>query len=124
MSQTDIVRFIQALEQAPVARAELGTMLGSDGADPKRAIFTASARLGFPLDTDDVEALLASARALTASGGEISDDDLDGVAGGASLADLNLQNTLQKSSQTLGLMSRIGKASSDANLSMIRKFGG
>jgi hypothetical protein len=93
-------------------------------ANPKDEIFAASARIGSPLDAQDIEALLELATALAASGGELDDHDLDGVAGGGSLAGLDLQSTMRKSSKTLELLNSITKASSDTSRSVIRKIGG
>jgi hypothetical protein len=42
----------------------------------------------------------------------------------AQLANVDLQNMLQKQQQTLMMMSNIGKTLSDTNMAAIRKIGG
>jgi hypothetical protein len=70
---------------------------------------------------------------------ELSDADLDSVAGGGSieeweaqlasmgddaqLGNIDLQNTLQKQQQTIQMMSNVSKMLHDTGLAVIRKIG-
>ena len=63
--------------------------------------------------------------------GELSDVELDQVAGGlcsvgddAQLANVDLQKILQKQQQTLQTLSNISKTSYDTAMSLIHKIGG
>jgi predicted ribosomally synthesized peptide with nif11-like leader len=63
------------------------------------------------------------------SGRELSEDQLASVSGGtvgedAQLANVDLQNVLQKQQQAIQTMSNISKTVSDTALSIIRKIGG
>jgi len=88
------------------------------------------ARAGFTITSADVPALLDAARAIDSNGatGELDQSELDRVTGGtgedAQLANLDLQDTLQKQPQTLMMMSNIGKMLSDTSLATVRKIGG
>ena len=60
---------------------------------------------------------------------ELSDSDLDAVAGGAlgddaQLANVDMQNMLQKQQQTMQMMSQISKQLHDTSMAVIRKIGG
>jgi hypothetical protein len=76
------------------------------------------------------EELVRVGRLLT-SANELSADDLTGVVGGASIADVaemgadtSLQDAAQRQSQTLALLSNIAKTQSDTTRAVIRKIGG
>jgi hypothetical protein len=57
---------------------------------------------------------------------ELSDVELDAVAGGgddAQLANIDLQNMLQKQQQTVQMLSNVSKVLRDTSLAVIRKIG-
>lgn len=56
---------------------------------------------------------------------EVSDAELESVAGGADaqLANIDLQNTLQKQQQTIQAISSVSKAVHDTAMSIVRKIG-
>ncbi len=75
---------------------------------------------------------LAARHGFEFSDDELSDTDLDAVAGGgdlstigddAQLANIDLQNKLQQQQQTLQTMSNVSKMLHDTSMSIIRKIG-
>jgi hypothetical protein len=52
------------------------------------------------------------------------EDKLNSVGDDSQLADIDLQNILQKQQQTLQMMSNISKLVHDTAMSVIRKIGG
>ena len=122
-------RLLVLLEGDPALRRQLEEAARS-GDRPLLSAFQAlGARVGAAPSEADIGALLASADRLrkTASG-ELDDRALDRVAGGtgddAQLANVDLQNILQKQQQTLQMMSNISKTLFDTALAVIRKIGG
>lgn len=75
---------------------------------------------------------LAARHGFEFSDDELSDSDLDAVAGGsdlstigddAQLANIDMQNALQKQQQLLQTMSNVSKMLHDTSMSIIRKTG-
>jgi hypothetical protein len=101
------------------------------------AFRAAGAKVGATMSGADVAALIDAARALSRrSSAELADGELAGVAGGlrepklatvdddAQLANVDMQNWLQKAQQTLQMLSNISKAVHDNAMAVIRKIGG
>ena len=117
------VDFCERLVENPELRTEAAALLdsGATGAD----IVSLGARHGFEFTQEELAR--ASRDRL-----ELSDADLQTVAGGlteeeysdSQLANVDLQNTLQKQQQTLQMMSNISKMLYDTAQSTIRKIGG
>jgi hypothetical protein len=128
MSHEDLQRLLVLLEADPILRRRLEEA-AAEGEGPLLSAFeTAGARVGAAPSREDVGTLLASASAL--GSGELNEPALDRVAGGVTvgddvqLANVDLQNMLQKQQQTLQTMSNISKMVHDTAMNTIRKIGG
>jgi hypothetical protein len=90
---------LEILERDPRLRGEL-ERAGAQGETQLALAFQGlGKRVGLPIAQQDVRALLGSVQALT--GTSLGDE--------ASLANVDLQNVLQKQQQTLQMMSNISK---------------
>lgn len=103
----------EGFQQRAAAAAE-----GKQGADATAALLQLGAGEGMELTADELNAL----RGAMAPNGELSATDLEGVSGGA-LANIDLQNQLQKQQQALQTMSNVSKALHDTAKAVIRKIG-
>jgi hypothetical protein len=106
---------LEILERDPSLRGEL-ERAGAQGETQLALAFQGlGKRVGLTIEQRDVQALLGSVQALTRESSEPLDDDL---------ANVDLQNLLQKQQQTLQMMSNISKLLRDAGATVIRKIGG
>jgi hypothetical protein len=55
---------------------------------------------------------------------ELSDEELDRVAGGMGYSNLDLQNNLQNQQQMFQLLSNTAKLLGDTSMNLVRKLGG
>jgi hypothetical protein len=131
MNRQALEALVGVLETDSGARQEL-ELAARNGESQLVAAFQAiGGRTGLTINGADVSALFDAARAIDSNGaaGELDHGELDRVTGGtmgedAQLANVDLQNMLQKQQQTLMMMSNIGKTLSDTNMAAIRKIGG
>jgi hypothetical protein len=122
-------RLLVLLEGDPALRRQLEEAARSGQESLLSAFQALGARVGAAPSQAAVAALLVSADTLTnGASDELDDRVLDGVAGGtgddAQLANVDLQNMLQKQQQTLQMMSNISKMLHDTSMAVIRKIGG
>ena len=128
-SGDSLKRLLVLLEGDPDLRRRLEEAAKA-GEGPLLSEFQAlGGRVGASPSQADVAALLASADALSGTpSDELDDRALERVAGGtdddAQLANVDLQNVLQKQQQTLQMMSNISKMLNDTAMAVIRKIGG
>jgi hypothetical protein len=119
MGTKDVLAFQKRLltdedfQRRAVAAAE-----GKQGAEATAALLQLGAGHGMELTADELNAV----RGAMAPSGELSATDLEGVTGGA-LANIDLQNQLQKQQQTLQTMSNVSKMLHDTAMAVIRKIG-
>ena len=129
MSREGLQPLLVMLEGDPSLRQQL-ERAAAEGEGPLLSAFQAlGARAGAVPSRADIAALFSSADALAAkTSGELDDRTLDRVSGGtdddAQLANVDLQNVLQKQQQTLQMMSNISKMLHDTAMAVIRKIGG
>jgi hypothetical protein len=124
-----IERLLARLEADPALRRDLERAAGAGAGALLAAFHAAAARAGVRVSGADVEALLAAAGGpAPPTSDELDDRMLDAVSGGdgddAQLANVDLQNILQKQQQTLQMMSNISKMLYDTAQSVVRKMGG
>jgi hypothetical protein len=124
-----VERLLRELEAEPALRRELERAAAEGEGPLVRAFQAVAARAGVRVSLADVKALLAAARSpARARADELDDRALDAVAGGSGddgqLANVDLQNMLQKQQQTLQMMSNVSKMLSDTAMGVIRKIGG
>jgi hypothetical protein len=121
---------VGVLETDSAARHELELAARNGGSRLVAAFQAIGERTGLTIESADVSALFDAARAIGSNGatGELDQSELDRVTGGmgedAQLANLDLQNMLQKQQQTLMMMTNIGKTINDTNMATIRRIGG
>jgi hypothetical protein len=129
VSRDGLERLLEMLEGDAALRQQL-ERAAREGEDSLLSTFVAiGARVGVPPSRADIRALLASAdRLWRHTSGELDDHALERVAGGtgddAQLANVDLQNVLQKRQQALQTMSNISKMLHDTSASIVRKIGG
>jgi hypothetical protein len=128
MNHQSMQNLLEMIEGDPAVRHGL-EMSGARGKSQFVAAFQElGVRAGSVPSAADVEALIAAARAVQHDAPrELDDRDLDRVAGGGDdeqLANVDLQNMLQKQQQTLQMMSNVSKMLYDTAQSVIRKMGG
>ena len=118
MSIRDAVDFCELLVTDPeVRRRATALMKAGATADDLTGL---GAVHGLDFTVAELEQASRSAR-------ELTEEELTAVSGGADdaqLANVDLQNTLQKQQQTLQMMSNISKMLYDSSQSIIRNIGG
>jgi len=122
-------RLLVLLEGDPTLRRQLEEAAVAGEAPLLSAFQALGARVGTVASPADMATLLAAAGALAQhASAELDDRALDRVVGGTGddeqLANVDLQNILQKQQQTLQMMSNISKALYDTSAAVIRKIGG
>ena len=137
MSLTDAVRFTErimtdeALQQRAAAAVE-----DKEGAEATRALLELAAAEGLHIEPAE----MARVRNATLAAAELTDDDLEKVAGGLTneewderlqtvgseggeLADIDLQEMMRKQQETIAMMESISSVMRATALAVVRKVG-
>ena len=92
-------------------------MAGKDGEEATEAMVQFGAREGLEMTSSELLTIQQAMRSV-----ELSDENLDAVAGGLSLSSIDLQNALQQQQQTLQMLSSISKSQHDTMKAIIQNL--
>jgi hypothetical protein len=128
MSIKDAVEFCERIARHGELRRRAAALIEAGG--------TAEDLVGLGA-VNDLDFTVAELQRASTRGRELSEDELESVAGGgdfedqlnalgddAQLANVDLQNALRQQQETLRMMSNISKMVYDTSQSVIRKIGG
>jgi predicted ribosomally synthesized peptide with nif11-like leader len=118
MSTEQAERFLGAVQTEPTLRAAFEAR---DVRESGPSLVAFARAHGFEFTIEEFHAQVAVAES------ELTGELLDKVAGGSDdgqLANLDLQNMLQKQQQTLQMISQVSKMLRDTGMATIRRIGG
>jgi len=129
MDAQSLQHLLAMLESDEASRQKLERAASHGESELLEAFRAFGSRAGCAVSDGEIKALFESSARLGkgTSSRELDERALDGVTGGTGddeqLANVDLQNTLQKQQQTLQMMSNIHKMLYDSSSSIIRKIG-